>query len=431
MGGGGGEAGVERNVGSRMIHYITTNGIGNPWVAAEIEIVDRAGVPFRLHTMRAPSSHFFKSEWGQRLSRESRVLYPLPVFRTALDVALAPFRFRQRFFGAMWNALTGERESLRARVAGIAHCLVACHWAASLKQDDVSLIHSQWIHSCGTIGMYAAWLLGVPFSFTGHAVDLFRDRVALRDKVRRADFIVCISSFHRDLYLELGAPESKLHTVFCGINVRQFTYAPRPESGAPVRILSVGRLIEKKGFEYLIDACATLKDRGLKFHCVIAGDGPLERPLRERIERLKVGDVVELTGKPVMQEDLPKFMETGDIFAQPCVWAVDGDVDGTPRTLMEAMASGNAAISTRLAGIPDIVEHEVSGLLVQPNDAAGLADAMHKLITDRKLTARLAAGGRKRMEQLFEIEDCVDKLVRLFRQKLTAQTAPVMKESVA
>ena len=118
--------------------------------------------------------------------------------------------FGRRYFAALANALFGKRESLRCRFAALSHFFVACHWARKLRRESVSLIHSQWIHSCGTIGMYGAWLLGCPFSFTGHATDLFRDRVALEDKIRRADFIVCISKFHQNLYKTLGARDDQL-----------------------------------------------------------------------------------------------------------------------------------------------------------------------------------------------------------------------------
>lgn len=403
-----------------MIHYITTNGVGNPWVAAEMEIVQKQGVPCALCTMRSPGTHYFKSEWVRRLDAECEVLYPLPKARFAADVLAAPLRFGGRFAAALWNALTGERESLRARVAGLAHLFVAAHWAARLRRGgrEVSLIHSQWIHSCGTIGMYAAWLMGVPFSFTGHAVDLFRDRVALKDKVRRAEFIVAISSFHRDLYLSLGADPAKIITVFCGIDVGALAFRPRPMGGETPVVLSLGRLIEKKGFEYLIDACAILRDRGVALRCIIGGDGPLEGALKRRIAERGLEGVVQLDGKAVLQEDLPRFFAQGHVFAQPCVWAADGDVDGTPRTLMEAMACGNAAISTRLVGIPDIVEDGVSGLLVEPRDAAALANAMERLVTDPAQTARFAAEGRERMERLFQIDRCVEGLVTQFRARL-------------
>jgi colanic acid/amylovoran biosynthesis glycosyltransferase len=401
-----------------VIHYITTNGIGNAWVAAELQVMEHKGIPFVLHSMRAPHQNFFGSEWASRLNARTRLLYPLPPASFAWSLLAAPFLFRGRFLAACLNALFGKRESFRARAASIAHVLVACHWARALRRDKPALIHAQWVHSSGTIAMYGAWLLGVPFSFTGHAVDLFRDAAALEDKVKRADFIVCISTFHRDLYRRLGAEDTKLHLVYCGIDLAHYAYHPRAWTGRPPLILSLGRLVEKKGFGVLLDACGMLKSRGVPFRCVIAGDGPLDRPLRDHAARLALQSDVEITGKALLQEELPAFLDGGDIFAQPCVWSKDGDADGTPRTLMEAMASGMPAVSTRVAGIPDMIDDGRTGILVDPEDPLHLADALERLIRDPGLASRLAEGGRRYMEQKFEIHRCLEPLAALFRSRL-------------
>lgn len=403
-----------------MIHYITTSGIGNAWVAAELEVMERKGVPFALHSLRGPHQNFFGSAWAARLDGATRLIYPLPPASFALSVLLAPLLFGRRFVAALGNALFGARESFRGRLASIAHVFVAAHWARGLRAagEPVALVHAHWAHSAATVGMYGAWLLDVPFSFTGHAVDLFRDRVALRDKVRRADFIACISEFHRAFYKEWGARDEQLHVVYCGIDAEAFAYRRPPRGGRRPRVLSVGRLVEKKGFHVLIDACRALADRGVDFECVIAGDGPWEGRLRAQVARLGLEEVVTVTGKALLQEELPDFLAGGDLFAQPCVWSADNDVDGTPRTLMEAMACGAPSVSTRLAGIPDIIEHDRSGLLVEPNDADGLADALGRLLADPAAAERLARGGRAQILRKFQIDDCLEPLAELFRRRL-------------
>lgn len=417
-----------------MIHYITTNGIGNAWVAAELEIMSDRQVPFRLHSMRAPTQHFFGSEWGRDLNERTNLLYPMSAVTLVIAVLLAPFRFRGRFVRAMLNAIFGEREHGRARIASIAHLMVACVWAHQLRRSEqpVSLIHAQWVHSCGTIGMYAGWLLDVPFSFTGHAADLFRERAALKDKVRRAEFIVCISSFHRELYIDLGADPGRLHTVHCGIDLEKYPYRA-PDLGDVPRVLSVGRLVEKKGFDIMIEAARILRERGVRCSFEIGGNGPLEDALRGLIgEDLR--DMFTMSGEAILQEALPQFLREGDVFVQPCVWSSDNDVDGTPRTLMEAMATGMPSVSTRLAGIPDIIEHGESGLLVEPGDAAALADAVQAIVEDPDLASRLSEGGRRHIEDHFEIRACVEGLVEVFAaftRPRTGAATPVPVTSVA
>jgi glycosyltransferase involved in cell wall biosynthesis len=269
--------------------------------------------------------------------------------------------------------------------------------------------------------MYGAWLLGVPFSFTGHASDLFRDRVALEDKIRRADFIVCISDFHREFYKKNGARDEQLHIAYCGIELDKFAppAAPRTPDGK-LRILSSGRLVAKKGFKDLIAACRIVTDRGIDLECVIAGSGPLQPSLQKQIDESKLTNRVKLTGQEIKQEDIPAFMHTGDIYCLPCVWAEDGDIDGLPQMLMEAMACGLPAISTRLVGIPDLCIHEKTGLLVEPGNVQQIAEAIIRLHNNPDEGQRLAREARRWIEQKFDLATSLDPLIALFRAKLAA-----------
>ncbi len=441
-----------------MIHYISTQGVGQPWVANELRVVGKADIPFVLHAMRAPQHDLFTSDWARRMDEDTRVLYPLPVFRAALAGLLAPLRFGGRFWKALGNALFSERESLRIRTTLLVHLFVACHWAQELRSGKVSHIHAQWAHSSASIGMYGAWLLGVPFSFTGHATDLFRHRCGLRDKIRRAEFIVCISEFHREFFLSEGALPEQLEIVYCGIDVAQFAppeirgparnprgagegviagrraeHPPRPGVAgrtprAPTAvptILSAGRLVEKKGFTDLIQAARILRDRGIDFRCVIRGTGPLEVDLAAEIQRQSVGEFVELVPSAVTQEAIPEFMAHGDVFCLACVWATDDDVDGLPQLLMEAMACGVPAVSTRLVGIPDLVEDELTGLLAEPNAPDQLADCLQRVLSDRELASRLGDAGRARVVRVFDIDKCLEPLLSRYRQRLGMTHASV------
>jgi len=399
------------------IHYLTTNGVGNAWVANELRILAREGVPFVLHALERPRTTFFDCAEVAAMNDATRPIYPLPVLGTALSWLLAPFLFRGRFFGALWNALTGPRESARVRAKTLGHLAVACHWARTVRGDAIAHIHSQWIHSGGSVAFYGAWLLGVPYSFTGHAADLFRERMALRDKIARARFIVCISAFHRAFYLEEGARPEQLVTVYCGIDVAHFAFREAEDPACAGHILSSGRLVEKKGFGYLIEACAELAARGVAFRCTIAGSGPLEAPLRTQVSLSGLDDVVTLTGEPLSQEGLPDFMRTGAVYCLPCVEASDGDVDGLPQMLMEAMACGLPAVSTDLVGIPDLID-ETCGVLVAPNDSKALADALEALLGDPARRAALARAGRARVEACFNLADALDPLIARFRAEL-------------
>jgi glycosyltransferase involved in cell wall biosynthesis len=268
--------------------------------------------------------------------------------------------------------------------------------------------------------MYAAWLLDKPFSFTGHGTDLWRDRVALEDKIKRAEFIICISNFHRDLYLKLGARPEQLHIVYCGIDVQQFSPPSENDRIADgiIHIRSSGRLVEKKGFIYLIKACKTLAEHNVAFECTIAGSGPLEQELRDAIGRYDLADKVTLTGEALKQEDIASFAHSGTVYCLPCVWASDNDADGLPQMLMESMASGLPVISTRLVGIPDLVVHGQTGLLVEPNNAAQLANAIERISGDSDLSRRIAETGRKHIIQHFELKSALQPLIKLYKKQI-------------
>lgn len=402
-----------------MIHYMTTQGVGDAWVGNELRVVKAAGIPVVLHALKRPEKTYFSAPDIDAMAGATHVLYPLSKGLAMRAVVAGPGLFGGRFWAALKDVCVGPRENLRNRVVGLWHFAVACHWAARIRDHDVSHIHSQWIHSGGTVAMYAAWLLGRSFSFTGHAADLFRNRSALTSKIARADFIICISEFHRRFYLEHGADPAQLLIAYCGIDTSHF--APRRRTrppGAPVQILSSGRLVAKKGFGVLIEACGLLRTRGMDFHCTIGGSGPDEGALRDQIRTAGLEDVITLTGEAIKQEDIPAFMYGGDIYTLPCVWAADNDVDGLPQMLMEAMACGLPAVSTDLVGIPDLIRDGETGLLVPPEDSVALADALMRLGGDEKLSQELAEAGRRHLIDKFDLQNCLEPLIAQYKARL-------------
>ena len=402
-----------------MIHYMTPKGVGDAWVGNELRIVRRAGIPFVLHALNRPDQTYFSSPDIAELDAATHAIYPISPLTVIGAVLAAPARFGTPFFAALGDALVGPRESFRNRLVGLWHFGLACHWAAGLRADPPAHVHSQWIHSAGTVAMYGAWLLDRSFSFTGHAADLFRNRQALATKIRRADFIACISEFHRQFYIENGADPNRLMIVYCGIDTGLFTPRLRErEPGRPFHILSSGRLVEKKGFADLIRACAILRDRGLDFRCTIAGSGEDEAALRAQISAAALDDIVTLTGKALKQEEIPDFMATGDVYALPCIWASDNDVDGLPQMLMEAIGCGLPAISTRLVGIPDLIRDGETGLLVAPGDVEALADALSRIESDPELSDRLSKAGYRHLVDTFDIDRCLEPLLEKFRARL-------------
>ncbi len=398
------------------IGYIGVDVLNNATVCNEATGLLAAGVPLEVCSVyRHASATFYQDASLEALRASIQDLSPLRPAEVLGAILGAPFRFGWRFPWAAWRAVVLPAEGLKQRLTLLYQFLPALVLATRWRRRGIGHIHAHWAHTATAVAMHAAALLGVGFSFTGHANDLFVHRVGLLAKVRRARFVVCISEFHRQFYLEMGADPARLPVVYCGIDTARFG----PESGAPAAgpvIVAVGRLVEKKGFHHLIEACALLRDRGVDFRCVIAGSGPDLDRLRAQVERAGLADRVELPGQTVLQEGLPGLLRSARLTALPCVRDRDGDMDGLPQVLIEAMACGVPAVSTVLVGIPDLVRDGDNGLLVAPGDVPALADALQDLLGDPERSVALGRRAEVWAKAHFGRDETVRRLARLFRE---------------
>ena len=276
--------------------------------------------------------------------------------------------------------------------------------APRLRERGVRHVHA---HFGGVAARTAWWLrelFGFSYSFTGHANDIFCATdfpVSNADLVRGARFVVTETDHARRWMEEKYAgARGKVFRVFNGIALDGFP--PRAAAGAVPRILSVGRSVEKKGFADLIAACGLLRGRGVEFECAIVGGGPLERELQAQIDAAQLGEVVKLLG-PRPQAEVRRMLAEAQLFVLACVVEKDGGSDNLPTVIMEAMACGTPVISTRVAGVPEMLDDGQTGLLAPPNDPPALAAAMEKLLRDPALTARLAADARRSAEEKFAV----------------------------
>ncbi|PYI59981.1 MAG: hypothetical protein DMC59_04380 [Verrucomicrobia bacterium] len=283
-----------------------------------------------------------------------------------------------------------------------------------LREMGIGHVHA---HFMGMAARTAFWIhkfFPVTFSFTAHANDIFAPRnfeVGLVKLVDAARVIVTVSDYAKK-FLQERFPEraARIRHIYNGLNLAEFGRADF--SSAPPLILGVGRLIAKKGFADLIRACGLIAERGKSFRCEIIGEGPLEDELRGQIERLNLQDRVALSGARPMGE-VRRRLIAANVFVLPSIIDPDGGMDNLPTVIMEAMATGLPIVSTTIGGIPEMVVENETGFLVQPGDAAALADAIEQVIDDRLLARRLGQGGYERAQQLFSIDKNVRELCTL------------------
>ena len=279
-------------------------------------------------------------------------------------------------------------------------------FATQCRQSGIRHIHAHFANAPAAVARFASLMTGIPFSFTTHAKDLYlTPKRVIQRRAAAATFVATCTGYNAN-YLREILPEDdqhKVHLVYHGIDLSLFAHQPnRAARGARVPvIMSVGRLVPKKGLDDLIAACSLMRDRGIEFRCLIIGEGPLRKELQGDINRLDLAAHVELRGAMTHAKLIALYGEA-DIFALPPRITEDGDRDGIPNVIVEAMATGLPVVSTAVSGIPELVKHDVTGLLVPPNDPGALAAALQRLLADPRHAMLLAHAARDALEETFD-----------------------------
>ena len=326
----------------------------------------------------------------------------------------ALIRRHERKYGQAFKA------ALRARNA--------FYFADFFTRHGVRHFHVHFANRAAHTALFVKEISGIPFSITAHGQDFMSDLGEddlLREICQAAEFVAVETDYSRGLLRE-RCPDAaeKIHRVYNGLDLANLPAAPQRERPpGPTTILSVGRLVSFKGFEFLLEACAELDRRNFDFRCQIVGDGPLREKLETMIADLKLRRRVELCGS-LSQEDVFSKLRSCDIFALASVVDTAGASDVFPTVIMEAMACAKPVVSTTLAGIPESVVDGVTGLLVPPADWEALADALDKLVRDRGLRARFGEAGRARMTSEFDVVKTVEPLHQLFTSCLSTSPVP-------
>ncbi len=291
--------------------------------------------------------------------------------------------------------------------------------SARIVRHGVGHLHAHFADRPAAIARVAAALAGIGFSISGHAKDIYLeqpDRLARR--LRAARFTVTCTG-HNAAHLRDLAPDAHIVRAFHGVDLAHLPEGRRADRDAPL-ILSVGRLRAKKGFDTLIDACGLLARSGQSFRCAIVGYGPEEAALRGRIVAAGLGDHVRLVGK-LAHEEVVAQMRAARVFALPCRVVADGDRDGIPNVLLEAMAVEAPVVSTRVSGVPELIDDDENGLLVDPDNAEALAKAIGRVLTDGALARRLGEAGRRTVAKQFSLDGDIARLDDLLRENLRGQ----------
>ncbi|WP_233268239.1 glycosyltransferase family 4 protein [Pantoea sp. BAV 3049] len=293
---------------------------------------------------------------------------------------------------------------------------LAMHIALAVQAGNIQHLHAHFATQAATVARLAAKFSGISWSFTAHAKDIYYrydGDIFLQRKIDDADHIVTVSDYNLNWLRREYSPEPhKISRIYNGLDLRQFPWSSPYRR--PPKIVAAGRLVAKKGFLVLIDAVSRLKAAGTAFHCTLIGEGPLREQLEALIQQAGVGDVVTLTGA-LPRHQVAEAIQNAAVVVAPCIISEDGDRDGLPTILVEAMALGTPVVSTNIVGIPELVDNDVTGLCVNPNDAEELAQAVGQLLNEPDTRERLARKARDLVVRDYDVDRNAQKLSAVFR----------------
>ena len=274
----------------------------------------------------------------------------------------------------------------------------------TIREYDITHLHAHYVTEPTDLAWQVHRETGIPYSFTTHAKDLFLStQEDVARKVKDAQFVLTCTDYNKDYLQQHVQSDTPIYRIYHGVDLDVFTpQHPEVSDEGTTRpfILSIGRFRPKKGFPTLLHACASLKNTGHAFHCVLVGYGPLEHDLQQMIRDLGLDDCVHLTGK-VPRDGVLNWYRQASVFVLPCQIAEDGDRDGIPNVLVEAMAMGLPVVSTSIASIPELIQDGSNGLLVSPRHDEALAQALSTLLHDPTRRVSLGLNARKTVEELF------------------------------
>lgn len=412
----------DSRVGFPRVAYIVSRfpKLTETFILYEILAVQNLGVQVELYPLqRERTSTMHPEAESMMATAHYQPLFSWPILR-------AQWYFLRRrpgmYVKTLWALLRGTWGSLRYFAGALLFFPKTVRFAYLMEKHGIAHIHAHFASHPAAAAFAIHRLTGIPYSFTAHGSDLHRDRHMLCEKTAEASSVVTISHYNRQIFADTCGEQvrHKVKVIRSGIDTQAFQ--PRPDNQRdsqtvrPFTVLCIGTLHEVKGQTYLIEACRLLRDKGIDFMCTFVGEGPDRDSLMAQAASANLDGHVEFCGQKTRQEVIALLREA-DVLAAPSVPSRDNRREGIPVVLMEAMGSGVAVVASHLSGIPELVEHEQTGLLVSPGDPEALAGALERLYRDPALRHRLGRNGREKVLREFDLDANAVALVQCFSMR--------------
>lgn len=328
-------------------------------------------------------------------------------------------RWKSEQLKGIWQDLKQADGDTKSKVKLLIIVLIVLRLAQCLDGKGVEHVRAHFLHSEAVAAMWLACLLNVSHSITAQTVVTYFPRSIIEKTARTAAF--CGATTHEtfELLTALRGAREDVHIIRSGVNLRGFpVHSTVARNGRPPLIIAVGRLVQKKGFDCLVRACSLLRDWGVDYTCEIIGGGPEYASLSRLITALDLGGYVSLLGALPFEEVKRHYRRASIMVIPSRVSPKDQDRDGLPNVIIEALAMGVPVVATALAGIPDLITHNQTGLLVPPDNPTQLATAIRRMLEDDGLRIRLAQAGRQKVEKEFDLAESAHKLETLIRHSV-------------
>jgi glycosyltransferase involved in cell wall biosynthesis len=318
------------------------------------------------------------------------------------------------YVGTLCYLLALPHPTLWRRFRTLRHFGVGVLAADLLRGAGVDHVHAHFADRAGVVAMVISRLLGMPYSVTAHAFDIYVDPLFLAQKIQGARFATTCTAANQS-HIRAATGE-RVELIYHGLDFDRLPAGRAPDgAGRRPLILAVGRLQEKKGFVHLLRACALLRERGIRIDCEIIGEGPERARLSALIDELALGDSVRLSGALPHALVLEKYREAA-CFVLPCIIAEDGDRDGIPNVILEAMACALPVISTRVSGVPEVVVDGQTGILLETADPERIAAAVAGLLESPTVAEALGRNAADFVRREFDIRRNVVRLIELLSE---------------
>jgi len=385
--------------------------LSETFILYELLALQAAGIPSAVYSLRPANEGRFHAALADY---HGPVTYPRSLGKASAAGAFAALaRLDFERYGEAMAMLDKVPTSRRADLL-----VQAIEIADSARANEITHFHAHFLTIASHVAYLAHVLTGLPFSVTAHAKDIYRHTVdwdLARTIGRGAHTIVTVCDANkRHLESKLG-PDVRIERIYNGL-VEPATPAPLSQR-LPNVILAIGRLVEKKGFDVLLDAISQMDDQTVR--CVVLGDGDEMESLRRQAFSLGISDRVEFAG-PVSQSEVGRWLRRATVLAAPCLVGSDGNQDALPTVLLEALAAGLPSVTTPIAGIPEIITHGSQGLIVPSNDVSALGEALSKIMNDKALWTHMAAAGPVRLAERFDRAATISELADVFASRRPA-----------